>query len=136
MTQRKINFASNMSEDIMAHGLAPLVSSFPTTANVFVILDDERVVSAVHALMAALYAPYRDGTLKGSVYLDLAHVTRKLTQAPNVAQDASYLKAALAVLISALDRGAASPASVGPIVGLISKTSTEDANLARDYLLD
>jgi len=63
MTQRKINFASN-SEDIMAHGLAPLVSSFPTTANVFVVLDDERVVSAVHALISALSAPYHEGPLR------------------------------------------------------------------------
>ena len=129
MTQRKINFASNMSEDIMAHGLAPLVSSFPTTANVFVVLDDERVVSAVHALISALCAPYREGTLRESVYLDLAQVTRKLVEASNVAQDAPYLKMALGVLISAVDQGAVSPASIEPIVGLISKMTTEDTNL-------
>ena len=129
MTQRKINFASNMSEDIMAHDLAPLVSSFPTTAHVFVILDDERVVTAIHALIAALCAPYREGALRESVYLDLAQVTCKLMEASNVAQDAPYLKMALGVLISALDQGAVSPASVGPIVRLISKTATEDARV-------
>ena len=130
MTQRKINFASNMSEDIMAHGLAPLVSSFPTTANVFVILDDERVVSAVHALIAALSAPYREGALRKSVYLDLAQVTRKLMESSNVAQDAPYLKMALGVLISAVDQGIVSSASVGLIAGSINKIPTEDAKLA------
>ena len=114
----------------MAHGLAPLVSSFPTTANVFVILDDERVVSAVHALIAALSAPYREGTLRELVYLDLAQVTRKLMESSNVAQDAPYLKMALGALISAVDQGIVSSASVGLIVGSISKIPTEDAKLA------
>jgi hypothetical protein len=129
MTQRKINFASNMSEDIMAHGLAPLVSAFPTTANVFIVLEDKRIVSAVHALISALCAPYREGALSESPYLDLAQVTRKLMEASNVEQDAPYLKMALGVLISAVDQGAVSPASVGSIVGLISKMTTEDMKL-------
>jgi hypothetical protein len=129
MTQRKINFARNMSEDIMAHGLAPLVSAFPTTANIFVVLDDERVVSAVHVLIAALCAPYRDGSLRESVYLDLAQVIRKLMESSNVTQDAPYLKMALGVLISALNQGNVSPASAQPIAGSISKMTVEDGRL-------
>ena len=129
ITQRKINFASNMSEDIMAHDLAPLVSFFPATANVFVVLDDERVVSAVHALISALCAPYRDGSIRESVYLDLAQVTRKLMEASNAAQDASYLKMALGVLISGVDQGVVSPASVQPIAGFVSNITTKDTKL-------
>jgi hypothetical protein len=129
MTQRKINFASNMSEDIMAHGLDPLVSAFPTTANVFVVFDDERVVSAVHALISALCAPYHEGPPRESVYLDLAQVIRKLMEASNVAQDASYLKMALGVLISAVDQDVVSPVSVEPITGFISNMTTEDTKL-------
>jgi hypothetical protein len=130
IAQRKINFASNMSEDIMAHGLAPLISSFPATANAFVVLDDDRVVSAVHALVSALCAPYREGPLEESVYLDLAQVTSKLMEASHVTQDASYLKMALGVLISAVDQSAVSPVSVERIAGLISNMTTEDAKLA------
>ena len=113
----------------MAHGLAPLVSSFPTTANVFVVLDDERVVSAVHALISALCAPYQEGHLRVSVYLDLAQVARKLMQAPNAAPDASYLKMALGVLISAVEQGTAPPASLIPIAELIDDTITQDPKL-------
>jgi hypothetical protein len=129
MAQRKLNFAANMSEDIIAHGLAPLVSYFPATANVFVVLDDERVVSAVHALISALSEPYRGDPLRESIYLDLAQVTRKLLGASNVAQDAPYLKMALGVLISAVDQGIVSPASVEPIAELISNMTTEDMKL-------
>jgi Domain of unknown function (DUF4062) len=129
MTQRKINFASNMSEDIMAHDLEPLVSLFPVTANVFVILDDGRVISAVHALIAAFSAPYREGALGESVYLDLAAVANKLMQASNVTQDTPYLKMALGVLISAVGRGAVSAESIGPVIGMIGKVAVEDAKL-------
>jgi hypothetical protein len=55
--QYRANFAAAMSENNMVHSLAPLTSSFPAVANVFVVLDDEYVVSATHALLAALYAP-------------------------------------------------------------------------------
>ncbi len=130
MTQRKINFTSNMSEDIMTHGLAPLLTTFPTTANSFVMLDDGRAVSAVNALIAALCAPYREGALEESVYLDLATVTRKIMEASNVTQDAPYLKMALGVLISAVSQGAVSPRSIGPIVGSIGKMAARDAKLA------
>lgn len=129
ITHRKINFVSNASEDIMTHALAPLVPSFPTTANVFVRLNDGRVVSAVHALIAALSAPYREGALRESAYLDLAQVTRKLMDASNMTQDAPYLKMAFGVLISAVDQGRVSLALIGPTIGLIGKIAVEDAKL-------
>jgi hypothetical protein len=50
-------------------------------------------------------------------------------EASNVAQYAPYLKMALGVLISAVDQGIVSPASIGPVVGLISKMTTEDTTL-------
>ena len=130
MTRRKINFASNMSEDIMAHDLAPLIPSFPTTANVFVMLDDGRAVSAVHALIAALSAPYRESAPEEPIYQDLAQVTRSLIEASNVTQDASYLRMALGVLISAVSHGAVSIESIRPITRLIDKVAGHDARLA------
>ena len=99
----------------MAHGLAPLESSFLAVAYVFVILDDERVVSAVHALLSALYAPYREDNSEDSAYVDLAHVARKLIQDPNVERNNSYLKTALHVFISAVEQGTASRASLEPL---------------------
>jgi hypothetical protein len=50
-------------------------------------------------------------------------------EASNVAQDAPYLKMALGVLISAIDQGTVSPASVEPIAGLIGNMTTEDTKL-------
>ena len=127
--QRKVNFVCNMSEDTMAHGLVAVTSSFPAVANVFVILDEDRVVSAVHALLAALYAPYQEDTPGVSVYLDLAHVARRLVQAPNIERDNSYLKASLAVLISAVEHGGAPTASLEPLAGMASNAVPEDAKL-------
>jgi hypothetical protein len=129
MTQRKINFTCNNSEDILAHGLAPLVSFFPTTANFLVVLDGERVVSAVHALISALCAPYREDYPRDSTYLDLAQVAHKLMRAPNVAPDASYLRMAFGVLISAVEQGIIPPASLVPVARLINDTITQDTKL-------
>ena len=127
--RRKVNFVCNMSEDTMAHGLVPVSSSFPAVANVFVILDEDRVVSAAHALLSVLYAPYQEDAPEFSVYLDLAYVARKLAQTPNIEGDNSYLKAALAVLLSAVERGAAPTASLEPLAGMASDTIPEDAKL-------
>jgi hypothetical protein len=129
MTQRKINFVCNNSEDILAHSLAPLVSFFPATANFLVVLDHERVVSAVHALISALSAPYQEGRPEDTVYLDLARVTCKLMQAPNVVPDASYLEMAFGVLISAVEQGIVPPASLVPMAELINNTTTQDTKL-------
>ena len=82
LSQRKINFACNMSEDILSHIAAPSISSFPATFNVFIMLDNEHVVSAIHALLSAFYAPYQEDRHEDSAYLDLAQVVRKLSQAP------------------------------------------------------
>jgi hypothetical protein len=129
MTQRKINFTCNNSEDILAHGLGPLVSSFPTTANILVVLDDERVISAAHALVSALCAPYLEGQLTDSAYLDLTQVACKLMRTPNAAPDVLYLKMAFGVLISALEQRIVPPASLGPMAEFISKANANDTEL-------
>ena len=120
MMRRKINFACNMSEDTMAHGLLPVSSAFPAVANVFVVIGEDRVISAAHALLAALYAPYKDGAREDSAYNDLAYVADKLAHTPDMNSDNSFLKAALAVLISAVQRGVAPLASLRPFAGLTS----------------
>ena len=120
MMRRKINFACNMSEDTMVHGLLPVSSSFPAVANVFVVIGEDRVISAAHALLAALYAPYKDGGQEDSAYADLSYVADKLAHTPDMNADNSYLKAALAVLISAVQRGAAPPALLQPFAGMTS----------------
>jgi hypothetical protein len=120
-----------MSEDIMAHNLGPSLSAFPATAEVFVILDNERAVSAISALLSAFYAPYYEAVLKNSAYLDLAQVIRKLVQAPNAEDHYPYLKMALNVLIAAVEQDAASPASLEPLAGRASDTTTEDVELRK-----
>jgi len=111
----------------MNHALLPFGVSFPTVANVFVVLDVNRPVSATHALLAALVAPYTDGDPAGLAYLELASVTRELAKASNVDHDYdAYLKTALAVLMSAVEHGAAPPASLQPIKEMTSDTNPED----------
>jgi len=131
LSRRKINFACNMAEDIMSHSLGPSISSFPVTANVFVILGDGRTVSAINALLSAFYLPYQEGAPAGPAYLDLAHVARELARAPNAEDHYPYLKAALDVLISAVEQGAAPPASLEPLTGLASATTKGDTKLTK-----
>jgi hypothetical protein len=60
-------------------------------ANVFVVIDD-RTVSAAHAFIAALYAPYGDSAGREVAFLDLARVAVKLVEVPDMDYDASYLR--------------------------------------------
>ena len=101
----------------MNHGLQPLGDTFPTVANVFVALDTDRPVSAVQALLAALLAPYHNASQPTSAYSDLARVTCELAHPSNLEYDyGAYLKTALAILVSALEHGAVSPASLEPLI--------------------
>jgi hypothetical protein len=130
--QRKINFACNMSEDTMNYGLMPIDSSFPTLAEIFVTLDRDRPVSATRVLVAALVAPYENGGSTETAFLDLALVASKLAEASTVKRDyLSYLKTALAVLISAVEHGDASPACLEPLARTIGSGISEDAKLTQ-----
>jgi len=129
--QQKTNFTCGKSDDVMNHGLQPFALAFPTVANVFVTLGTDRPVSATHALLAALVAPYQDGDPPDSAYLDLAHVTREIAQASNVEHDyRTYLKTALGILITAVEQGIASPASLEPLITTANGGHPEDTQLA------
>jgi hypothetical protein len=128
--RRRINFATALAESIMVHDLTPLLSSFPAVANVFVALDNGKMVSAAHALLAALYAPYQEDAPDVSVYQDLACVARKLTQEPSVTDNDAYLKAALGVLISAVEQGRVPSAVLEPFAESADHAITKDAKLA------
>ena len=129
MALRKINFASNMSEDIMAHGLAPLVSVFPETAHVLITVADGRTISAVHALISAFAAPYQADPPRESVYRDLAEVAGRLMATSHSAQDSAYLKMALGVLVSAVDGGLVSPAALAGTAAFDGNLTTGDPEL-------
>lgn len=132
ISQRKINFACNLSEDLMSHVLAPINSPFPTLEEIFVTLDTDRPVSATRALLGALVAPYEDGLSSEAAFLDLALVVSKLAQVSNAEPDVpSYLKIALAVLIAAIERGDASPAALEPVTKSIGNEITADAELTQ-----
>jgi hypothetical protein len=127
--QRRINFAAVMTENIMAHALNPVISTFPAIANACVTLDDGVVVSAAHALLSAIYAPYQEGIPDDTVYLILARTACILTQDSNPERDHSYLKAALRVLVSAGEQGLATQASLEPFAELAREAITEDSEL-------
>jgi hypothetical protein len=126
---RKINFICNMSEDILTHGLEPVISLFPTVANVSVVIDD-RTVSAAHAFIAALYAPYGDGARREVAFLDLARVAVKLFVTPDMDRDASYLSAALALLVPAAEKGIASPGVLEPFRRIRESLTFPDSKIA------
>ena len=123
---RKANFTTGKSDDFMYHGLQLLGDAFPTAANVFITLDTDRPVSAIQVLLAALLAPHRDGSQPSSAYSDLARVTRELASPSNLENDyAGYLKVALTILLSAAESGAASAASLEPLLKA-ANVSAED----------
>lgn len=127
--QRRINFAAVMTENIMAHALNPVTSSFPVIANACVTLGDGIVISATHALISAIYAPYQEKVPDDSVYLMLARTACVLAQDSNLERDHSYLKAALRVLTSAVEQGLATKASLEPFRELARDAITEDRKL-------
>jgi hypothetical protein len=130
---RKTNFVCNMAEDTVNHGSLPITSSFPAVANVFVMLDGDRAVSATHALAAALIEPYQDRDPGGQVYRDLASVVTELARTPSTEPDrGAYVKLALAVLTTAVERGAASPAVLGPLADAIDDRLASDLGLTNE----
>ena len=102
-------------------------ATYPVT--IFVTLDTDRPVSAVQVLLAALIAPYRDSSQTSSAYSDLARVTHVLASPSNLEHDyGGYLKAALTILVSAARSGAASLASLEPLIEVVN-LSPEDIQL-------
>jgi hypothetical protein len=137
LIQRKSHFTCGKSDDVMNHALFPFGASFPAIANAFVTLDPSHPVSATNALLAALVAPYEREGNADSVYDDLARVALELSQAAdsgdgyitNSENDYDlYLKTALAVLISAVEQGAASPATLKKLTAN-SRNSPQDDQL-------
>ncbi len=120
------NFTAGKSDDFMYHGLQLLGDAFPTAANIFLTLDTDRPVSALQVLLAALLAPYHDDSQPSSTYADLARVTRELANPANLEDDyGTYLKVALTVLLSAAESGAASPASLEPLIETVNVTADD-----------
>jgi len=137
LIQRKTNFTCGKSDDVMNHALFPFGASFPAIANTFVILDETRPVSATHALLAALVAPYQEDANTDSVYDDLAFVATELSRIPESEQDyisnpendnSAYLKTALAILISAVEQGSAPPSSLKRLT-MSAKDNPQDHQL-------
>jgi len=133
--QRKAHFTCGKSDDVMNHALFPLGASFPAIANAFVTLDESRPVSATNALLAALVAPYQREAHAGSVYDDLARVAHELCQVSDSEHDYissserdnnAYVKTALAVLISAVEQGAASPATLKTLAASAKNISQDN----------
>ena len=114
----------------MNHALLPIGSSFPTLSGVFITLDTGHPVSAWHALLAAIAALYENSRAADTVYLDLAHMARELAQAATVKREyGAYLKAAVAVLIAAVEHGATSPESLQPLAKMTGGGMPGDAKL-------
>lgn len=130
LLQRKTNFVCSMAEDIVHHGSLPLTSSFPAVANVIVVLDGNRPVSATYALASALIAPYQDQEPPCGAYRDLASVATELARTPSTEPDRdTYVKIALAVLITAIENGAESPALLDSLVDAIDSRFASDSKL-------
>lgn len=102
-------------------GLLPLDLAFPTVANAVVVLEEDRPILAINALLAALVAPPKSGIRSESVYLDLARVTLGLKQISSAEDYNVYRKTALAILTSVVEKGAADPMVLEPFRVLPSR---------------
>jgi hypothetical protein len=99
-------------------------------AHVFINLPENRHVSAANALMSAIVEPHENHGKTGSVYLDLAQVVQVLAEASTREGDYDvYLKAALTVLLSAVEQGAAPRTLLEPIASIMAKKNFSDRQL-------
>jgi hypothetical protein len=131
LMQRKINFACNLSEDIMNYDLMAVSAPFSAVANTYITLADGRPVSVTRTLTAALIALHGNGRTADPVYADLAHVTHELALATNQEGGfAPYLNLAVSVLISAVERGISPLASLEPLATVARNGNIGDSQLA------
>jgi hypothetical protein len=130
LLERKATFTCGKSDDVMIQALHPLGVVFPTLANVFVTVEPNRPISATQALLAALVTRFDPSGGAEAACRDLARLTGSLSQATNAAAEyGAYLKAALSVLLAAVEAGAASAASLQPLADLRDIGDTGDAQL-------
>lgn len=105
---RKANFTTGKSDDMMAHALQPIGAAFPTLANQLIRLDDDRLVSPTHALLAALVAPFQPDGMSSSIYDDLMQVAMNIVVSTADSDERFvYVKTVAAVLRTAVGEGRA-----------------------------
>ena len=127
LMQLKTNFVCNMGDDMISHGTLPITSSSPAVANVFVVVEEGRPVSATYALAAALMEPYQHLEPAGRAYRDLASVATELARTPSAEPDRdAYVKIALAVLITAAESSSAAPEILEPLLNAIGDRFAND----------
>jgi hypothetical protein len=127
LMQYKTNFVCNMADDIINHGSLPITSSFPAVANVFVVVEDDRAVTATFALAAALMAPYQDRARAERAFLDLASVATELARTPSAEPDRdAYLKIALQVLIKGIETCSVPPEILEPLLDVMDDQFCDD----------
>lgn len=91
---------------------------------------DSGPVSAGQVMTAALLALYESNVQARPVYADLATVTLELAHPSHAEHDYDgYVKLALAILASAVERGAAPAKLLGPFLDT-ANLNREDAQLA------
>lgn len=122
----KTNLTCGRTDDVNGHALSPLGAAFPAMANAVVAVTPERAVSATHVLLAAFIARYQADD-QNDVYQDLARVIYELFVSPRVdiGQDL-FLKTSLDVLLTAVEDGAASAASLAVIGNGLFKVNFDD----------
>jgi hypothetical protein len=96
---RKGNFTTGKSHDVLSHALKPVRDLLPTLTNAMFPLESGQLVSVTHALLAAMVEPFREAGSESSAYSDLVFITQQVTAAyaPGTEVEA-FLKAARAVL--------------------------------------
>lgn len=134
MLDRKSNFTTGKTADVMTHALQPIGEVFPTIANQLVPVAPGRLASPTHGLLAALVAPFGDGAAP-SVYSDLVRLVRHVVQ--TTADDSeilAFVKMATAVSLTAAEHGAISSEALGEllsIVGELRPTALGDLDLSQ-----
>lgn len=119
---RKSNFMTGKSEDVMVHALEPIGGAFPGLANMLVPMPDGRWISATHALLAALVAPYQTTDESARACTDLVHVLRKIAEtAPDAADRQVFMEVSVELVLTAAGQGAVDQSVVADLYREVRK---------------
>jgi hypothetical protein len=100
--ERRVNFTCGIAEARMAHAL----HSLGNMTHVVISLSENHSVSAANALIAAVIEPHDSRIEASSAYVDLAAAISVLAENSDLDGDyGAYLRAALFVLLSAVEHG-------------------------------
>ncbi|MFD0632939.1 NACHT domain-containing protein [Catenulispora yoronensis] len=98
---RKANFTATKAEDILMHGIEPIMAALPGTANIVIRFPGRPATTPAHALLAAVAALSSPNS--GDAIRDLLAIHRQLLNlSPQILERNRYSAMAIGILIAAI----------------------------------